>query len=218
MDAESIRQMKVTELRSELQKLSLPTTGRKEELQARLLEAISKDMGEGSPMTGTKPPSAPITSSLTMVATGGGVALSTTTKSASPSASVPSTLTATTATFPTTTATTTATGAASKLSERTARFNLPTSEDDRKRQRMERFGAVEGVAASPETTSAPLPSFKRLDVSAEDREAVLAEERLRARQERFGIVSHSRLETIETAAQRTRRQERFNSEGAISTK
>lgn len=217
MDAESIRQMKVTELRSELQKLSLPTTGRKEELQARLLEAISKDMGEGSPMTGTKPPSAPITSSLTMVATGGGVALSTTTiKSASPSASVPFTLTATTATFPTTT--TTATGSASKLSERTARFNLPTSEDDRKRQRMERFGAVEGVAASPETTSAPLPSFKRLDVSAEDREAVLAEERLRARQERFGIVSHSRLETIETAAQRTRRQERFNSEGAISTK
>lgn len=167
-------------------------------------------------MTGTKPPSAAITSSLTMVATGGGVALSTTTKSASPSASVPSTLTATTATFPTTT--TTATGSASKLSERTARFNLPTSEDDRKRQRMERFGAVEGVAASPETTSAPLPSFKRLDVSAEDREAVLAEERLRARQERFGIVSHSRLETIETAAQRTRRQERFNSEGALSTK
>lgn len=224
MDAESVKQMKVTELRSELQKLGLPTTGRKEELQARLLETISEDTGgttqvpsalEGSKRsassaTGVKPSSAAVTSPSTKLANTGEIAPSIT-KSVSSPASAPPALAAATTVTPAPTVST------SKLSERAARFNLPASEEDRKRQRVERFGAAtEGVASSAMT---PLPpSAKRLGVSAEDREAVLTEERLRARQERFGIVSHSRLEALEAATQMARRQERFNSDDVIPTK
>jgi hypothetical protein len=39
MDAETVKRMKVTELREHLQSLGLPTTGRKEELVSRLLSA-----------------------------------------------------------------------------------------------------------------------------------------------------------------------------------
>lgn len=194
--------MKVAELRGELQKLGLPTTGRKEELQTRLLEAMDKGDGgeESAPApatTGPRPaPTSPHPS---------GVPTTVAKSPASPVNGVPASVPASAPLKPSSTAAT-----SQQLAERAARFNLPPTEADRKRQRQERFGAAEGV---PSTQPSVPPPSKRLGVSAGDREAILAEERLRARQERFGVVSHSRLETIEAAAQLARRQERFGSDG-----
>jgi hypothetical protein len=59
MDESSIRQLKVVELREELQKLNLPTTGKKDELIARLLEAQPVITKPKTPVTSPKLASIP---------------------------------------------------------------------------------------------------------------------------------------------------------------
>lgn len=49
MDRDTILQLKVTELKNELSTLGLSTTGRKEELQQRLFEALFPDSPHNSP-------------------------------------------------------------------------------------------------------------------------------------------------------------------------
>jgi len=155
MDEESIRQLKVAELRTELQKLSLPTSGRKEELATRLIEALSPQTN-GSDLSSKEKESKDKTS-----------------KSISSNnvAQQPATNTS---------------SEAERVAARAQRFNSPSHdpETERRKQRAERFGSIED-------------------------EDLFAEERLRARQERFGCTTSSLLQRDDFETQKIKRMQRF---------
>jgi hypothetical protein len=114
MDESAVRQLKVAELRGELTNLGLPTGGKKDELQARLLEALqSSAVGDSTaPANQSKPvnPSRP----------------SKPTSPASPT-SQPASY-----------------NPSDKMAERAARFKIEPvgSGDERLKKRKERFGSI----------------------------------------------------------------------------
>lgn len=173
MDEAAIRQLKVAELKVELSKLNLPTTGKKDDLVARLLEALANlplganaDGSRSGPASPRPPqPTSPVpkpSSPLPRLA------------SRSPF-QAPSTLVA---------------GGDSEKSRRISRaMRFGSSEassvvDERKKQRVERFGSM-------------------ADDSAMDTE------RLKVRQARFGETTSERLVRAEEEAAKARRLARF---------
>lgn len=151
MDEESIRQLKVTELRAELQKLSLPTSGRKEELVTRLFEALSPRLDSG----GDSNPKDKVNKSINPINVAQKSVINTSNE-------------------------------AERIAARAQRFNNPSHdpEAERRKQRAERFGSI-------------------------DDEDLFAEERLRARQERFGCTNSSLLQKDDFEMQKIKRMQRF---------
>lgn len=118
MDETAVRQLKVAELRTELQKLGLPTGGKKDELVARLLEALPKRVEE--PAAPVKPKSGTVTPVPIQDKMAG--------RAARFGTSMPA-------------------PAQDKMTERATRFGITThntvsDEDDRVKKRKERFGSV----------------------------------------------------------------------------
>lgn len=188
LNEEAIKQLKVTELKAELQQRGLPVSGRKDELQARLLEAIQVEGDAGtvdSNNNATNPP-LPVSPSSTVPHY----------KVTSPKMTLPVKTLPSSSHSEAVSPSSKPTGSSisvnnqeqERLTQRAARFNLPPSEEERRQQRTERFNSLSGEGGL---------------------EDCLAEERLRARQERFGVVTSSRLEHDEFETQKVKRLQRF---------
>lgn len=171
MDEQTIRQLKVADLRSELSKLGLPTTGKKEELVIRLLEAVKS-------VPARSPPLSPNISS------------------SSPNNQMPSTKGTPKSPTGTLQTSATPTGEGDKLMARAARFGNSLDEMSKRKVRQERFASLAGNGGS-NTQEGDLFDPDRLRArqarfgTATSSRLVEEEERLAKlkRLERFGLSS-----------------------------
>lgn len=182
MDETAIRQLKVTELRAELSKLGLPTTGKKDELVARVLEALAGGHSSGGAVAATTSPSPagaksplPLSDRETWTSARPPVQPHAVPTAGFPGDSSASAGKATAGTHE------------DRLAARAERFGLEPTQEARRKQRAERFG----IGASAE------------------QEGLFDVERMRARQARFGVVASGQLAKAEDEAAKLKRLERF---------
>lgn len=228
MDEESVKQLKVTELKAELQKLGLSVSGKKEDLQNRLLDFL---LFRGAPLgniDGTLSNSEDIIDTLntnagpidrsgyTLAVNNNGQGKSSNTTHTIQLSSIGSSInTSATGNGPVVAYSSSGSNGTYQISpdldrtmQRAVRFGVPLSDKDRARFRAERFSTS---SSSSSISNAPSSSkdFKKIPNVSED---LFDEDRLKMRQARFGGEPISdRLKTLEEEEARKRRAERFNS-------
>ncbi|KAI9227501.1 MAG: hypothetical protein DHS80DRAFT_31693 [Piptocephalis tieghemiana] len=172
MDATQLKKLKVQDLRDKLTELNLPTTGKKEDLIARLLEApatAGQEASSSSSSSSSVPSQSPAVTTSSPVSTEAApVSKASGDTSASPvpgketekdsestlvASSIPAPVTAESSNVQQKSKEEELLERARKMEERAKRFGLPVPEDARKMQRAARFGLPLG-AKSPATNPA----------------------------------------------------------------